>query len=231
MKKFDFWNQFRGYRDKTIEGLTLIGQSLDDLKQTLVYFNELNEVDNYLKGKAPTHMVKYPGCSIEEQIKPYVIKNHLFEAYYDIFSKMKEDIKKCGGKDKYLQDLNNRIKNKEGEIELYKEEMSKFPGQLGKVECLLDFQKNGYKWIINEALGGEFLYRFWRGESFFEQLLMKSDIYGYLDMVEFITKKNIYKAKYGKSRKEIINYKYTDEELEKLKKSYDEYIEKHKNDK
>ena len=50
-------------------------------------------------------------------------------------------------------------------------------------------------------------------------------------MVEFITKKDIYKIKYGKSRKEIINYKYTDEELEKLKKSYNEYIEKHKNDK
>lgn len=96
----------------------------------------------------------------------------LYEKYINHIHDLKwvyENVYKC------QQDLDNYI-----DIQI-----KEHPSYRGKIECLLDFEKNGYQWIYNEVVTGTVWERYRNYEYNVEIIL------SYIKMTEYITGKKL----------------------------------------
>lgn len=100
----------------------------------------------------------------------------LYEKYINL-SHAKKDYLKCVHGDIYKcqRDLDNYI-----DIQI-----KEHPSYRGKIECLLDFEKNGQQWIYNEVVTGTIWERYRNCEYNVEIIL------SYIKMTEYITGKKL----------------------------------------
>ncbi len=191
MRGNNFWNKFKGVKDKTIIIFVSLYESLeaaeDDYNAYKTYIDYVHALKDYIKGNSPKHWVKHGGCSIYEQIKPELPEN--FYRYNEI----REFVKKYG-EEKSLNHFKEIINKRQKDIDDFIEKVSdKVLGAKGKIDCLLDYKENNTQWIIKEVIMSPILSRYYDNK---DPLKGDANIYGYYAMANYITGKDLMKMKY-----------------------------------
>ena len=178
-----FWNRFRGVSDDVVNMIAILKLSIESAKETRdlyeKYISYIHDKKDYFDGTAPKKWIKYPGFIIYESIRPELPEH--FPRYHEF----KQATKKYGEEHCLKWVRENVYKCQQDLYNYIDVQIKDHPSYIGKIECLLDFEKNGYQWIYNEVVTGTVWERYHNYEYNVEIIL------SYIKMTEYITGKKL----------------------------------------